>query len=1039
MNYTISELIDIDELHTLCEYFTELSGFATAILDMEGNVLTAAGWQDICTHYHRRNPETVARCRESEQYLVSRLRQGEKYTFKRCKNGLYDVAVPLIIDDRQIGSLYAGQFLLEAPDPEAFRRQAARFGFDETSYLEALTRVPVVTEERVKLVMEFLLRLATMIGGMGLANRNARRASLVVENSPVVLFRWWPIKGRPVKYVSENIIQFGYTPEDFLTGAVLFESLLHPEDRGRVLAGVQAFSDNGVTSFQQEYRIFTKDGRMRWVDNRTSVERDHGGNILFYQGIMLDITERKEAELALQFTQFAVDHTRDSAYWTGPDGSFLYVNEASCRALGYTREEFRAMSISDIRPALPAELWPAHWQEVRERKSFSFETRHRRRDGSTFPVEVTVNYVLFDGREYNCAFARDITERKQMEKQLLLIQIAFDHNFDACFWVRPRGEITYVNEAACRSLGYTREELLTMTVADIDPDWCWDGDTLAEKYAALKQAGTMVIQSRHRRKNGEIFPVEICNNFVEFEGEEFNCTFVRDIRERKRMEDALRLSNLVVENSQVVLFRWWASPGWPVDMVSRNVSQFGYTAEEFLSGSILYASIIYSQDLERITQEVSAYSTQRATHFQMEYRIVTRDGRIRWVDERSVVERDSEGQIVFFQGALIDITERKKMEEELVKAQKLESVGLLAGGIAHDFNNILTGILGNVSLAKTLFSPQDRAYGYVSNIESAAYRAKDLTRQFLTFSKGGAPIRKPVNSVELIRNNTQLALSGLKSTCELIIPNDLRIVEVDEGQISQVINNLIINADQAMAQGGVIRVVCENVEVGAGNGFSLKEGSYVRVGVSDQGVGIAAGHMGKIFDPYFTTKDKGRGLGLASAYAIMKKHAGHICVHSKSGAGATFTLYLPASAASTAVTAEEPATAAAGNGRILVMDDEPVVRMVAGEMLEHMGYDVDFAQNGEEALVMYGAARESGVPFDAVIMDLTVPGGMGGREAIRRMREIDPNVRAIVSSGYSDDPVMADYASYGFVGVMVKPYDLGELGAQLERVLRKQE
>ncbi|ABL00312.1 PocR ligand-binding domain-containing protein [Pelobacter propionicus] len=513
----------------------------------------------------------------------------------------------------------------------------------------------------------------------------------------------------------------------------------------------------------------------------------------------------------------------------------------------------------------------------------------------------------------------------------------------------------------------------------------------------------------------------------------------RDISEQKRVEQALELSNLVVENSQVVLFRWKAVEGWPVVMVSRNVSQFGYTPEEFLSGTLHYASIIHPEDLDRVIREVRYFSTRGVSHTHHEYRIIAKDGRVHWVVERSLVERNNKGEIDFFQGVVIDTTERRHMEEELVKAQKLESVGLLAGGIAHDFNNILTGILGNASLAKMLFSPQDRAYAYVSNIESAAYRAKDLTLQFLTFSKGGAPIKKPVNSVELIRNNTQLALSGLKSTCELSVPDDLRIVEVDEGQISQVINNLIINADQAMPRGGVIRVVCENVETSASNGLPLKEGSYVRVSVSDQGAGITAEHRGKIFDPYFTTKDRGHGLGLASAYAIMKKHAGHICVDSKPGAGATFTIYLPASDAATAITTEEPATAAAGSGRILVMDDEPLVRMVTGEMLEHMGYDVEFAQNGEEALAMYGAARESGVPFDAVIMDLTVPGGMGGREAIQRIREINPNVRAIVSSGYSDDPVMANHLNYGFAGVVVKPYDLGELGAQLERVLRKQE
>jgi PAS domain S-box-containing protein len=512
----------------------------------------------------------------------------------------------------------------------------------------------------------------------------------------------------------------------------------------------------------------------------------------------------------------------------------------------------------------------------------------------------------------------------------------------------------------------------------------------------------------------------------------------RDISEQKRVEQALELSNLVVENSQVVLFRWKAVEGWPVVMVSRNVSQFGYTPEEFLSGTLHYASIIHPEDLDRVVREVRDFSARGVSQTHHEYRIIAKDGRVHWVVERSLVERSSEEEIDFFQGVVIDTTERRKMEEELVKAQKLESVGLLAGGIAHDFNNILTGILGNASLAKMLLSPQDRAYTYMTDIETASFRAKDLTRQFLTFSKGGAPIRKPVDAAKLVRTYTRMALSGLKSTCELIIPEGLRIVDVDEGQISQVINNLVINADQAMSQGGVIQVVCENVVLDNANGFSLKEGDYVRVSITDQGVGIPEEHRGRIFDPYFTTKEGGQGLGLASAYAIMKKHAGHITVDSKPGTGATFTLYLPASSSpdSTVPPQAETVEALTGRGKILVMDDEQLVCMVAGEMLELLGYDVELAGDGNQALAMYGTALTSGSPFDAVIMDLTIPGGMGGKEAIKQFTKLDPNVRAIVSSGYSQDPVMADYVSYGFVGVMVKPYDLGELGNQLDRVLR---
>jgi PAS domain S-box-containing protein len=296
MDYTLSELIEINELQSLCELFTQLTGYATAILDMEGTVLTATGWQDVCTCFHRRHPATAARCMESDVYLAAQLRRGEKYTLYRCRNGLLDAAVPLFIAEKQVGNLYSGQFLFEPPDVAFFRQQAAEFGFDETSYLEAVGKAPVVTEERVRQVMEFLSRLADIIGRIGLASKDARRANLVVENSPVVLFRWTAAEGWPVEFVTRNVIQFGYTPEELLSGDVPFTTLIHPDDLERVVCEARDHSTRGDDQFPREYRIITKAGNVRWIDDRTVIERDASGHITHYQGIVVDITERKLAE-----------------------------------------------------------------------------------------------------------------------------------------------------------------------------------------------------------------------------------------------------------------------------------------------------------------------------------------------------------------------------------------------------------------------------------------------------------------------------------------------------------------------------------------------------------------------------------------------------------------------------------------------------------------------------------------------------------------------------------------------------------------------
>lgn len=415
--------------------------------------------------------------------------------------------------------------------------------------------------------------------------------------------------------------------------------------------------------------------------------------------------------------------------------------------------------------------------------------------------------------------------------------------------------------------------------------------------------------------------------------------------------------------------------------------------------------------------------------------LVARDGTERIIADSGAPIRDKGGNIIGVVLVFRDITEKRKMEEELLKADKLGSLGILAGGIAHDFNNVLTAILGNITLAKMYAKPGDRVYERLTEAEKASLQAKDLTQQLLTFSRGGAPIKKIIPVSELLKDAALFALSGSNVRCEFTIPDDLWPVEIDEGQISQVINNLIINASQAMPEGGIIKIRAENMVVDAGQGLPLKEGRYVKISTEDQGIGILKEHLSKIFDPYFTTKRKGSGLGLTAAYSTIKKHNGYIDVKSKLGVGTTFFIYLPASEHSPAIKEKEMNRIFEGIGKILLMDDEDMVRDVAGEMLSHMGYSVEFAKDGIEAIELYKIAKESGEPFDAVIMDLTVPAGMGGKKAIKKLLEIDPNVKAIVSSGYSNDPVMSDFRRYGFRDMVAKPYKIKELGKTLHGVI----
>jgi signal transduction histidine kinase/CheY-like chemotaxis protein len=378
---------------------------------------------------------------------------------------------------------------------------------------------------------------------------------------------------------------------------------------------------------------------------------------------------------------------------------------------------------------------------------------------------------------------------------------------------------------------------------------------------------------------------------------------------------------------------------------------------------------------------------------------------------------------------------RRQLEEDLLRSRKLESLGVLAGGIAHDFNNLLTAILGNITLSLADTEPDEEAHRRLVEAEKASVRAQDLTQQLLTFSRGGAPVRETASIGDLVADSAGFALRGSNVRLDYVLNADLWPAEVDPGQISQVVNNLIINAGQAMPDGGTVTIRTANAVVGDDGPAPLPAGDYVTISVSDQGSGIPPETIERIFDPYFTTKQKGSGLGLATVYSIVKRHGGHIGVETSPGRGATFVVWLPAMRHAAVPARKAQDAVAPGAGRVLVMDDEPFVRDVIGAMLERLGYEPSFAEHGEEAIAIYREARALGAPFAAVIMDLTIPGGMGGVEAAQKLRLIEPGVRIIVSSGYSNDPVMANYRDYGFVGVARKPYRVGELSRVLDEAL----
>jgi PAS domain S-box-containing protein len=464
------------------------------------------------------------------------------------------------------------------------------------------------------------------------------------------------------------------------------------------------------------------------------------------------------------------------------------------------------------------------------------------------------------------------------------------------------------------------------------------------------------------------------------------------------------------------------------------------TAEEvggYTMSSEEYARRFVHPDDIRLVGELSKKAIEAKNpdfSQRIEHRIVYGDGTLGYISVKIFAVKDSDGTTIRTYGINQDITEQKRIEEELLRAQKLESVGLLAGGIAHDFNNILTTFLGNTYMAKMEADPEGEIFEMLCEMETASSRAQALTKQLLTFAKGGAPVKETSSIEEIVTESSIFVLRGSKSTCEFSIKEDLWPVDVDVGQISQVINNMVMNADQALPDGGTVQVALENLTVEDKYDLPIKPGRYVRISIADQGQGIKKENISKVFDPFFTTKSEGSGLGLATSYSIIKKHDGHIRVESEFGEGTTFQIYLPASERRAKKREED--NLILGSGRILVMDDEAPLRRMIGRMLKKLGYEPDFSEDGAEAIETFRAAKDTGKLYDAVILDLTVPGGMGGKEAVKKILEIEPEAKVIVSSGYSDDLALAEFKQYGFKTILPKPYEPQSMSKVLNEVIQ---
>ncbi|UCF05170.1 MAG: PAS domain S-box protein [bacterium] len=720
-------------------------------------------------------------------------------------------------------------------------------------------------------------------------------------------------------------------------------------------------------------------------------------------------------------------------------GAFRYFNERFARLFGYSRDEMKARAIDTIVQSEDVDsVISIHGRCLNGEDPMSrHEFRGIKKDGSIVDLEIDIYALKEDGRITGTqVFLWDITERIRIEEnirsieheQAMILDTLAEH---VIYYQGDDMRIIRANKAAADSLGLSIGDLIGKRCYDLwhhRSEPCNDCP-IVEVFKTHKPVEREVISPDGRNWLIKGYPVFGEENVLRGAVE-----ITMDITEKRRAEESLRESeekyrNVVEHASDGIVI----AQGDTLMFANSKASEIlGYPAEELIGmmWEKLVPADVRDISLKRYDRLMEGVEDEQ----RYELTVPDSKGEQKLLDvyvNKTSLEGDP-AIIIFFR----DITKQRRLEEEIQKAEQLESIGILAGGIAHDFNNILTAILGNITLATKQTGGNKSLREALCDAEKATLRARDLTQQLLTFSKGGEPIKAIASLGELIHESASFALRGSNVSCEYMLPNTLWNSNIDKAQVSQVIHNLVINAVQAMPGGGTIFVAAENITIGNKNIINLEPGNYIKVSVRDKGIGIAPEYIEHVFDPYFTTKKRGSGLGLAVSYSIIKKHHGHITLESELNKGTTFYIYLPATHEEITVTPfEHHEEFIKHQGRILLMDDEEIVRKVAKRIIEEIGFTVVTASDGAETIELFSASKEKGNHFDAIIMDLTIPGGMGGLETIRKLREIDREVRVIVSSGYSNDPVLANYAEYGFNGYIPKPYKLGEMRSALSKVL----
>jgi PAS domain S-box-containing protein len=859
----------------------------------------------------------------------------------------------------------------------------------------------------------------------------------------------WELSTNAVHWSDELYRIYGYKPHEIAPDYGLILQQMHPDSKEEFLQAIDE-ALKGENPFEMDYTFFRKNGSEAILHTIGEVICDESGTPVRMVGVVLDITEQKRAEELLRESE---DKFR-SIFEEAMDGIMiadaetrrqLEANKSICRMLGYTREELLDLNIDTLHPneALPAirELFK---KQLQGEISLAHKIPMRRKDGSVFYADINATSVILNGKQCLIGIFRDITERRQAEEKLKaqgkrlaesqrIAHIgSWEHNLatNQAFW----------SDELFRLLGLDPEkdsEDFDLFFSMVHPD---DQPLLKKAieetlqlhkpfnidYRFVLKDGT----TRILRAMAELIP-DSSGNLVILSGTG------QDITERHLAEEKIRESEQFIRNILNTVDEGFIVVDRDYRIISANRA---YCEQVSLPSDKVVGEHCYkvSHQSERPCFEVGEKCAVREVFATgISHTVVhnhsDQDGEILFVETKAFPNKDESGTVVSVIETVRNITERHLLEAERLKTQKLEAIGTLAGGIAHDFNNLLQGVFGYVSMAKMSGDKPAEISGLLEKAEQALSMSVNLTNQLLTFAKGGKPVIENTDLRPVIENAANFALSGSRCSCRLDIAQNLWSAEADAGQIGQVIQNIVLNASEAMPEGGSIDISATNVEVPEQSNILLPEGGkFLKIVIQDIGAGIPEKDQPRIFDPYFTTKQKGSGLGLATSYSIIKNHRGTIEVQSKPDSGTAFTIHLPANERGNGENAHVPCESTARKCRILVVDDETVILDVAQKMITVLGHDVALATDGESAVEKYRQAFASENPFDIVILDLTIRDGLGGEETLQILKEIDPNVKTVVSSGYSDSPIISNFQAYGFSAVLSKPYSLSALRACLD-------